>query len=49
MKPLRYSLDTLLTFIALNALGGGIYGLSGAVDVPTEWLAGSPFESYLVA
>jgi hypothetical protein len=48
MKPLHYILGTLLAFGALNALGGGIYGLSGAKDVPTEWLAGSPFESYFV-
>ena len=31
----RYSLGGLLTFGALNALGGGYYGLTGAVGVPT--------------
>jgi len=32
----------------LNALGGGYYGLTGAVGVPTEWLEGSPFADYFV-
>ena len=31
----RCSLGTLLAFIALNALGGGYYGLSGAEGIPT--------------
>jgi hypothetical protein len=44
----RYSLGGLLTFGALNALGGGYYGLTGAVGVPTEWLQGSPFADYFV-
>ena len=44
----RYSLGGLLTFGALNALGGGYYGLTGAVGVPTEWLEGSPFADYFV-
>ena len=43
----RYSLGGLLTFGALNALGGGYYGLTGAVGVPTEWLEGSPFARLL--
>ena len=33
---------------AANAVGGGIYGLSGAEGVPPEWLDGSPFETYLI-
>jgi hypothetical protein len=45
---LRYSLGALLAFGAVNALGGGYYGLSGAKDVPTEWLKGSPFRDYFV-
>jgi len=45
---IRYSLGGLLTFGALNALGGGYYGLTGAVGVPTEWLEGSPFADYFV-
>ena len=46
--PVRYSLGGLLAFGALNALGGGYYGLTGAVGVPTEWLEGSPFADYFV-
>jgi hypothetical protein len=44
----RYALGLLLAFGALNAFGGGYYGLSGAPGVPVEWLAGSPFENYFV-
>ena len=46
--PIRWILGGLLAFLALNAFGGGYYGLSGAPGVPTEWLAGSPFQSYFV-
>ena len=46
--PLRYSLGGLLAFGALNAFGGGYYGLAGAAGVPTEWLEGSPFRDYFV-
>ena len=45
---IRYSLGALLGFGALNAFGGGYYGLSGAQGIPTEWLAGSPFTDYFV-
>ena len=45
---IRYSLGGLLAFGALNAFGGGYYGLSGAEGVPTEWLEGSPFPDYFV-
>lgn len=41
-------LGTLLAFIALNAFGGGWYGLAGAEGIPTSWLAGSPFTNYVV-
>lgn len=34
--------------VALNAAGGGIYGLTGAPDVPAAWLQGTPFTSHLV-
>jgi hypothetical protein len=44
----RHSLAALLAFIALNAFGGGYYGLSGAKGIPTEWLEGSPFRDYFV-
>ncbi len=45
---IRYSLGALLVFGAVNAFGGGYYGLSGAKGVPTEWLDGSPFPDYFV-
>ena len=45
---IRYSLGGLLACGALNAFGGGCYGLSGARGVPTEWLEGSPFPDYFV-
>lgn len=45
---LRGLLGALLAFMALCAFGGGIYGLTGAEGVPAEWLAGSPFRTYLV-
>ena len=44
----RYSLGGLLAFGALNAFAGGYYGMSGAEDVPREWLEGSPFEDYFI-
>ena len=45
---LRYGLGALFAFGALNAFGGGYYGLAGAKDVPLEWLQGTPFEDYTV-
>jgi hypothetical protein len=45
---IRYSLGSLLAFGALNAIGGGYYGLSGAAGVPKEWLDGSPFSDYFI-
>jgi peptidoglycan/LPS O-acetylase OafA/YrhL len=30
----------------MNAFGGGCYGLTGAKDVPADWLEGSPFHTY---
>ena len=47
-KVINYSLGILLAFLALNAFGGGYYGMSGAKDVPLEWLDGSPFKSYFI-
>jgi hypothetical protein len=44
----RWILGTLLVVIALNAFAGGYYGMAGAKGVPTEWLEGSPFESYFI-
>jgi hypothetical protein len=47
-EVIRYALGILLTFAALNAFGGGYYGMRGAKGIPTEWLLGSPFHSYFV-
>ena len=44
----RFLLGGLLAFVALNAVAGGFYGISGAEDVPLEWLEGSPFSSYFI-
>lgn len=41
-------LAALLLLMAMNAFGGGYYGMDGAKDVPLEWLEGSPFKSYFV-
>jgi hypothetical protein len=47
-RLLQYTLGVLLAFVALNAFGGGYYGLAGAVGVPREWLANSPFSDYVI-
>jgi hypothetical protein len=44
----RIGLGLLLAFGALNAFGGGFFGMSGAPGVPTQWLEGSPFSDYVV-
>jgi hypothetical protein len=41
-------LAVLLAVVALNAFGGGVYGLLGADGVPASWLDGSPFRTYVV-
>lgn len=41
-------LTVLHAVVALNAIGGGIYGLAGAPGVPVEWLEQTPFPSYLI-
>ncbi len=46
LDPRRWPLVGLLALIALNAWGGGYFGLSGAPGVPTAWLEGTPFQSY---
>jgi hypothetical protein len=48
MNWIRSVLGSLLAFLALNAFGGGIYGMLGAEGVPTDMLRGSPFETYVV-
>lgn len=42
----RFILGILLLLLAINAFYGGWYGMSGAKDVPTEWLKGSIFQDY---
>lgn len=48
MDVVRYILAGLEIVIALNAVGGAVYGLGGAPSVPREWLARSPFASYRI-
>ncbi len=45
---IRRSLGTLLLLVALNAFGGGWYGMAGADAVPISWLKGSPFRDYFI-
>jgi hypothetical protein len=47
-KLIRFSLGFLLAFAALNAFGGGYYGMAGAEGVPLEWLEGSLFHNYFI-
>lgn len=47
-KFVRNTLGSLLLIIAINAIGGGYYGMSGAKFVPLEWLKGSPFHNYFI-
>ena len=44
----RWLLVTVEAVVALNAVGGAVWGLAAAEDVPREWLEGTPFDSYLV-
>ena len=41
-------LSVLHAIVALNAIGGGIFGLAGAPGVPVAWLQHTPFDSYLI-
>jgi hypothetical protein len=34
--------------VAVNAVGGAVWGLAGAKNVPREWLDGTPFHSYVI-
>ena len=47
-KRVRYTLGFLLSFVALNAFGGGYYGMAGAKNIPLEWLDGTPFSTYFI-
>lgn len=48
MKLIQITLGVILAFVALNAFGGGYYGMAGAKSIPIEWLEGSPFRSYFL-
>jgi hypothetical protein len=48
MKRVKAALIALQLLVAVNAVGGGIYGLAGAKGLPAEWLEGSPFQTYTV-
>lgn len=45
---IRYTLGGLLLLVAINAFAGSYYAISGAKDVPVEWLNGSPFHNYFI-
>jgi hypothetical protein len=45
---IRIVLIVLEILVGVNALGGGIYALTGAKNVSREWLQGSPFTTYTV-
>ena len=47
-RLIRYILGSLLIVLAVNAFGGGYYGMAGAKGVPVEWLKGSPFSDYFI-
>lgn len=44
----RWVLGLILIIVTINAVGGGIYGMTGAKAVPVEWLRNSPFKSYFI-
>jgi hypothetical protein len=46
MKRVRIALIVIQLVVAVNAVGGGIYGLAGAKGLPKSWLEGSPFPDY---
>ena len=45
---LKLILGVLLAFIAINAFGGGSYGMMSPKELPKEWLEGSPFSSFFI-
>ena len=47
-KLIRYILGSILILLAVNAFGGGYYGMAGAKNIPVEWLEGSPFPDYFI-
>ncbi len=47
-KIIKNILGVILAIVAINAFGGGYYGMSGAKDIPLDWLNGSLFKSYFI-
>jgi hypothetical protein len=47
-RQAQLTIAILAGVTAVNAVGGAVYGLSGAPAVPREWLRGSPFSDYRV-
>ncbi len=47
-KLIRFMLGAILILVAINAFGGGYYGMAGAKDIPVEWLEESPFPDYFI-
>ena len=47
-QRIRWPLVLIELVIAVNALGGAVWGLAGAENVPRDWLEGTPFDSYLI-
>ena len=45
---LRRVLFSIECVLAVSAFAGSWYGIAGAPSVPTSWLDGTPFDSYLV-
>ena len=48
MTTVETALAATEAVTGIAALGGALYGLRGAPDVPLEWLDGSPFDSYAI-
>jgi hypothetical protein len=44
----RWLLVVVEFVVAVNAVGGAVWGLAGAKNVPREWLDGTPFHSYVI-
>jgi hypothetical protein len=44
----RWALAGIEAVVGVNAVGGMAYALGGAREVPSEWLDGTPFDSYVI-
>ena len=47
-RQIEKTIGCLGAVTSAGAVGGAVYGLSGAPNVPREWLDGSPFGDYRV-